>query len=162
MNPSQIRTGIGWDIHPLTENRAFILGGVEIPHDKGLAGHSDADVLCHAVADALLGAAGEGDLGRHFPDSDARYKGISSLSLLEAVRDLIKARGFQILNIDSVVIAQAPRLSPYIDRIRAQIAKTAGLEETAVNVKVKTAEGLDSPGRGESVAAQAICTIIRE
>jgi len=156
-----IRTGLGWDIHPLMEHRALILGGIEIPYPKGLAGHSDADVLSHAIADALLGAAGEGDLGLHFPDTDSRYKDISSLRLLEKVRDLIAARGFQILNIDSVVIAQAPRLAPYLDRMRATIAKMVGLEEEAVNVKAKSAEGLDSTGRGESIAAQAICTIVR-
>ncbi|MEK6684275.1 MAG: 2-C-methyl-D-erythritol 2,4-cyclodiphosphate synthase, partial [Nitrospirota bacterium] len=133
-----------------------------IPYLKGLAGHSDADVLIHAVGDALLGAAGEGDLGRHFPDTDPQYKGISSLRLLEKVRDRLKAGGFVILNIDTVVIAQAPRLMPYLDRIRARLAKTIGLEEKAVNIKVKTAEGLDSIGRGESIAAQAVCALLKE
>ncbi len=127
-----------------------------------MAGHSDADVLIHAVGDALLGAAGEGDLGRHFPDTDPQYKGISSLRLLEKVRDRLKAGGFVILNIDTVVIAQAPRLMPYLDRIRARLAKTIGLEEKAVNIKVKTAEGLDSIGRGESIAAQAVCALLKE
>ena len=158
----KIRTGIGYDIHPLVENRPLILGGIEIPYAKGLAGHSDADVLTHAVADALLGAAGEGDLGRHFPDTDPKYKGISSLLLLEKVRDILKKGGYAILNIDTVVIAQAPKLTPHMDRIRARIAKTLGLEEDAVNVKAKTAEGLDSIGRGESIAAQAVCTIVGE
>ncbi|MBI3812141.1 MAG: 2-C-methyl-D-erythritol 2,4-cyclodiphosphate synthase [Nitrospirae bacterium] len=157
-----MRTGIGYDIHPLVEKRPLVIGGVEIPHSKGLAGHSDADVLSHAVADALLGAAGEGDLGRHFPDTDPQYKNISSLRLLEKVRDRLKAGGFIILNIDTVVIAQAPRLTPYMDRIRAQIAKTVGLPESVVNIKAKTAEGLDSIGRGESIAAQAICTLLKE
>jgi 2-C-methyl-D-erythritol 2,4-cyclodiphosphate synthase len=157
-----IRTGIGYDIHRLIEKRPLIIGGVEIPHSKGLAGHSDADVLSHAVADALLGAAGEGDLGRHFPNTDPHYKDISSLRLLEKVRDRLKAGGFVILNIDTVVIAQAPRLTPYMDRIRAQIAKTLGLPETSVNIKAKTAEGLDSIGRGESIAAQAVCTLLKE
>ncbi|MBI3995123.1 MAG: 2-C-methyl-D-erythritol 2,4-cyclodiphosphate synthase [Nitrospirae bacterium] len=158
----KIRTGIGYDIHPLVENRPLILGGIEIPYAKGLAGHSDADVLTHAVADALLGAAGEGDLGRHFPDTDPKYKGIPSLLLLEKVRDILKEGGYAILNIDTVVIAQAPKLTPHMDRIRARIAKTLGLEEDAVNVKAKTAEGLDSIGRGESIAAQAVCTIVGE
>jgi 2-C-methyl-D-erythritol 2,4-cyclodiphosphate synthase len=162
VNPAQIRTGIGYDIHPLRENRRLIIGGVDIPHSKGLTGHSDADVLSHAVGDALLGAAGEGDLGRHFPDTDPQYKDVSSLRLLEKVRDRLKTRGFVILNIDSVVMAQSPRLMPYMDGIRAQIAKTLCLDEEAVNIKAKTAEGLDSIGRGESIAAQAVCTIIKE
>lgn len=162
VKPAQIRTGIGYDIHPLRENRRLIIGGVEIPHSKGLAGHSDADVLSHAVGDALLGAAGEGDLGRHFQDTDPQYKDISSLRLLEQVRDRLKARGFVILNIDSVVIAQAPHLMPYMDRMRAQIAKALDMDEVAVNIKAKTGEGLDSIGRGESIAAQAVCTIIKE
>lgn len=162
MKLSGIRTGIGYDIHPLVEKRPLMIGGIEIPHSKGLAGHSDADVLSHAVADALLGAAGEGDLGRHFPDTDPQYKNISSLRLLEKVRDRLKAGRFVILNIDTVVIAQAPRLTPYMDRIRAQIAKTLGLPEAAVNIKAKTAEGLDSIGRGESIAAQAVCTLLKE
>jgi 2-C-methyl-D-erythritol 2,4-cyclodiphosphate synthase len=162
LKPAQIRTGIGYDIHPLRESRRLIIGGVEIHHSKGLAGHSDADVLSHAVGDALLGAAGEGDLGRHFPDTDPQYKDVSSLRLLELIRDRLKAGGFVILNIDSVVIAQAPRLMPYVDRIRARIAKSLDLDEEAVNVKAKTGEGLDSIGRGESIAAQAVCTIIKE
>jgi 2-C-methyl-D-erythritol 2,4-cyclodiphosphate synthase len=127
-----------------------------------LAGHSDADVLSHAVADALLGAAGEGDLGRHFPDTDPQYKDISSLRILEKVRERLQTGGFVILNIDTVVIAQAPRLTPYMDRIRAQIAKTVGLPETAVNIKAKTGEGLDSIGRGEGIAAQAVCMLLKE
>lgn len=157
----QIRTGIGYDIHPLQTNRPLMIGGVEIPYSKGLAGHSDADVLCHAIADALLGAAGDGDLGRHFPDTDPQYKDISSLRLLEKVRDRLKAGRFVILHIDTVIIAQAPRLIPYLDAMRAQIAKTIGLEEGAVNIKAKTAEGLDSIGHGESIAAQAVCTLFR-
>ncbi len=162
MKLSGIRTGIGYDIHPLVEKRPLIIGGVEIPHSKGLAGHSDADVLSHAVADALLGAAGEGDLGRHFPDTDPQYKDISSLRLLEKVRDRLQAAGFVILNIDTIVIAQAPRLTPFMDRIKARIAKTLGLPEEAVNIKAKTTEGLDSIGRGESIAAQAVCTLLKE
>ncbi|MBI3595934.1 MAG: 2-C-methyl-D-erythritol 2,4-cyclodiphosphate synthase [Nitrospirae bacterium] len=156
-----MRTGIGYDIHPLQTNRPLMIGGVEIPYSKGLAGHSDADVLCHAIADALLGAAGDGDLGRHFPDTDPQYKDISSLRLLEKVRDRLKAGRFVILHIDTVIIAQAPRLIPYLDAMRAQIAKTIGLEEGAVNIKAKTAEGLDSIGHGESIAAQAVCTLFR-
>ena len=162
MKLPRIRAGIGYDIHPLVEKRPLIIGGVEIPHSKGLAGHSDADVLSHAVADALLGAAGDGDLGRHFPDTDPQYKDISSLRLLEIVRDRLSAGGFVIGNIDTVVIAQAPRLAPHMEKIRARIAKTLGLSESAVNIKAKTAEGLDSIGRGESIAAQAVCLLIKE
>jgi len=161
MTMPQIRTGIGYDIHPLQTNRPLIIGGVEIPYSKGLVGHSDADVLCHAIADALLGAAGEGDLGRHFPDTDPKYKGISSLHLLEKVCDRLNAGRFVILHIDTVIIAQAPRLMPYLDAMRARIAKTIGVEEGAVNIKAKTAEGLDSIGHGESIAAQAVCTLFR-
>jgi len=161
MTMPQIRTGIGYDIHPLQTNRPLIIGGVEIPYSKGLVGHSDADVLCHAIADALLGAAGEGDLGRLFPDDDPQYKGISSLHLLEKVCDRLKAGRFSILHVDTVVIAQAPRLMPYLDAMRARIAKTIGVEEGAVNIKAKTAEGLDSIGHGESIAAQAVCTLFR-
>ncbi|HET6464916.1 MAG TPA: 2-C-methyl-D-erythritol 2,4-cyclodiphosphate synthase [Nitrospiria bacterium] len=157
----QIRTGIGYDIHPLQEKRPLIIGGVEIPYSKGLAGHSDADVLCHAISDALLGAAAEGDLGRHFPDTDPQYKGISSLLLLEKVCDRLRAGGFAILHIDTIVIAQAPRLTPYLDEMRTRLAKTITVEEGAVNIKAKSAEGLDSIGRGESIAAQAVCTIVR-
>lgn len=162
MKLSGIRTGIGYDIHPLVEKRPLIIGGVEIPYSKGLAGHSDADVLSHAVADALLGAAGEGDIGRHFPDTDPQYKDISSLRLLEKVRDRLQAAGFVILNIDTIVIAQAPRMAPYMDRMKARIAKTLRLDEAAVNIKAKTAEGLDSIGRGESIAAQAVCMLFKE
>jgi 2-C-methyl-D-erythritol 2,4-cyclodiphosphate synthase len=162
MTIPQIRTGIGYDIHPLQNNRPLMIGGVEIPYSKGLAGHSDADVLCHAIADALLGAAGEGDLGRHFPDTEPKYKGISSLLLLEKVCDRLKAGRFVILHIDTVIIAQAPRLMPYLDAMRARIAKTIGVEEGAVNIKAKTAEGLDSIGHGESIAAQAVCTLFRD
>lgn len=162
MKPPQIRTGIGYDIHPLQEGRPLIIGGVEIPYPKGPAGHSDADVLLHAVADAMLGAAGDGDLGTHFPDTDPQYRGISSLRLLERVRDRLKAGGFVVLHIDTVVIAQAPKLQPYMGRIRTRIAETMNMEEGAVNIKAKTAEGLDSIGRGEAIAAQAVCTIMKE
>ncbi|MBI3609915.1 MAG: 2-C-methyl-D-erythritol 2,4-cyclodiphosphate synthase [Nitrospirae bacterium] len=157
-----MRTGIGYDIHPLQEGRPLIIGGVEIPYPKGPAGHSDADVLLHAVADAMLGAAGDGDLGTHFPDTDPQYRGISSLRLLERVRDRLKAGGFVVLHIDTVVIAQAPKLQPYMGRIRTRIAETMNMEEGAVNIKAKTAEGLDSIGRGEAIAAQAVCTIMKE
>lgn len=162
MNIPRVRAGIGYDIHPLVENRPLIIGGVEIPYPKGLAGHSDADVLCHAVADALLGAAGAGDLGSHFPDTDPKYRGISSLRLLEEVRDLLTSAGYGVLSIDTVVIAQWPKLQPYMARMRSQIAKTIGVDEEVVNIKAKTAEGLDAIGRGEAIAAQAVCLILKE
>ncbi len=158
----QIRAGIGYDIHPMLEGRPLIIGGVEIPYSKGLAGHSDADALSHAVADALLGAAGGGDLGRHFPDTDPQYKDISSLRLLEKVRERLQIAGFVILNIDTVVIAQAPRLTPFMDQIKTRIAQSLEVDEARVNIKAKTAEGLDSIGRGESIAAQAVCLLFKE
>jgi len=162
MKLPQIRTGIGYDIHRLVEGRPLILGGVEIPFPKGLAGHSDADVLSHAVADALLGAAGEGDLGRHFPDTHPQFKDISSLRLLDKIRDRLAAAGFVVQNIDAVVVAEAPKLAPFMDQIKARLAKTLGLDEAAVNIKAKTAEGLDAVGRGEAISVQAVCLLIKE
>ncbi len=162
MNVAGIRTGIGYDIHSLKRGRRLVIGGVEIPFPKGLAGHSDADVLCHAVADALLGAIGDGDLGRHFPDSNPQYRGISSLLLLEHVTGRLRAGGFRLLNLDSIIIAQAPKMHPFIPQMRAQMAKAIAVEEDRVNIKAKTSEGLDSVGRGESIAAQAVCTVLKE
>lgn len=154
-------TGIGYDVHPLAKGRRLVIGGVEIPHDKGLAGHSDADVLLHAVGDALLGAAGEGDLGTHFPDSDPAYRGASSLKLIEAVMNLISQKGFRVQNLDAVVIAEAPRLAPFVPGMRSEIAKAIGLEESSVNIKVKSNEGLGYIGRGEGIAAQAVTLLSR-
>jgi 2-C-methyl-D-erythritol 2,4-cyclodiphosphate synthase len=154
-----MRVGFGYDIHPLGKGRKLILGGLDIPHTQGLVGHSDADALVHAVCDALLGAMGEGDLGRHYPSSDPRYKDISSLTLLEDVSGMLGKKGFRLVNLDTVIIAQAPRLGPHLDAMRARIAGVLNVEETQVNVKVKSGEGLDAVGREEAIAAHAICMI---
>jgi 2-C-methyl-D-erythritol 2,4-cyclodiphosphate synthase len=154
-----MRVGIGYDIHPLGKGRKLILGGLEILHTQGLIGHSDADALVHAVCDALLGAMGEGDLGRHYPSSDPRYKDISSLRLLEDVSGMLTKKGFRLVNLDTVIIAQAPRLGPHLDAMRARIAEVLKIEGTQVNVKVKSGEGLDAIGREEAIAAQAMCLI---
>src|SRR6476661_1247452 len=154
-----MKVGIGYDIHPLGKGRKLILGGLEIPHTQGLVGHSDADALVHAVCDALLGAMGEGDLGRHYPSSDPRYKDISSLRLLQDVSGMLSKKGFRLVNLDTVVIAQAPRLGPHLDAMRTRIAEVLKVDGTQVNVKVKSGEGLDAVGREEAIAAQAICMI---
>lgn len=154
-----MRVGFGYDIHPLGTGRKLILGGLEIPHTQGLVGHSDADALVHAVCDALLGAMGEGDLGRHYPSSDARYKDISSLRLLEDVSGMLGKKGFRLVNLDTVIIAQAPRLGPHLDAMRTCIAGVLKVEGTQVNVKVKSGEGLDAIGREEAIAAHAVCLI---
>jgi 2-C-methyl-D-erythritol 2,4-cyclodiphosphate synthase len=154
-----MRVGFGYDIHPLGKGRKLILGGLDIPHTQGLVGHSDADVLVHAVCDAVLGAMGEGDLGRHYPSSDPRYKDISSLRLLEDVSGMLAKKGFQLVNLDTVIIAQAPRLGPHLDAMRTRLAEVLKVEGTQVNVKVKSGEGLDAVGREEAIAAQAICLI---
>ena len=159
-----MRVGIGYDVHKLVENRALILGGVEIPWEKGLLGHSDADVLLHAIMDALLGAAALGDIGKHFPDTDPKYKGISSIKLLEHVGALLEENGYAVENIDAVVIAQRPKLLPYIPQMAENIAKTLCLEKNQVNVKATTEEGLGFTGSGEGISSQAICMLssIRE
>lgn len=156
-----IRFGIGYDVHKLVENRKLILGGVEIPFEKGLLGHSDADVLLHAVKDALLGAIGEGDIGRHFPDNDDTYKGISSLLLLQKVYELIKNKGYRINNIDVVVVAQKPKLAPYIEDMVKNIAGVLDVEDdiSRINVKATTTEGLGFTGTGEGIAAYAIASV---
>lgn len=154
-----IRIGYGYDVHPLGPDRKLILGGVEIPHTKGLLGHSDSDVLVHAVCDALLGAMGEGDLGRHYPSSDSKYKGISSLKLLEDVMAKLKAKGYRVGNIDTVIVAQAPRLGPYLSAMQKSMAETAGIDPDQVNVKVKSGEGLDAVGHEEGMIAHAVCVI---
>lgn len=154
-----MRIGEGWDIHALVEGRPLILGGVRIPHDRGLLGHSDADALLHAITDALLGAAALGDIGRHFPDTDARFKGADSGVLLaEAARRVAEA-GFSIGNIDSTVIAQAPKLAPHIDAMRQRIAELLGLEVSRVNVKAKTAEKMGPVGEGRAMEARAIALL---
>jgi 2-C-methyl-D-erythritol 2,4-cyclodiphosphate synthase len=154
-----MRIGYGYDVHPLAPGRKLILGGVEIPHGKGLLVHSDSDVLVHAVCDALLGAMGEGDLGRHYPSSDARYKGISSLKLLEDVMGKLKAKGYRVGNIDTVIVAQAPRLAPHLAAMQKTMAAAAGIDPDRVNVKVKSGEGLDAVGREEGMTAHAVCLI---
>ncbi|MCM1058450.1 MAG: 2-C-methyl-D-erythritol 2,4-cyclodiphosphate synthase [Firmicutes bacterium] len=154
-----MRVGTGYDVHRLTEGRELIVGGVKIPYEKGLLGHSDADVLLHAVMDALLGAAALGDIGKHFPDSDPEYKGISSLTLLKKVGELLEQEGFLVENIDATIIAQAPRMRPYIDTMRENIAKTLEMDLGCVNVKATTEEGLGFTGTGEGISAQAVCML---
>jgi 2-C-methyl-D-erythritol 2,4-cyclodiphosphate synthase len=153
------RIGTGFDVHQLVVGRKLIIGGVEIAHEKGLLGHSDADVLLHAICDALLGAAALGDIGKHFPDSDVAYKGADSRALLRSVVAKLRAAGYSIGNIDSTVIAQAPKMAPHIVTMRANIASDCALEIDRVNVKATTTEKLGFTGRGEGIAAEAICTI---
>ncbi|HWH41620.1 MAG TPA: 2-C-methyl-D-erythritol 2,4-cyclodiphosphate synthase [Usitatibacter sp.] len=154
-----MRIGQGFDVHPLVTGRALVIGGVTIPYGKGLLGHSDADVLLHAICDALLGAAALGDIGRHFPDSDARYKGIDSRELLRHVASLLRDKGFEVVNVDATIIAQAPRMAPHIAAMVANIAADLGLDPAAVNVKATTTEELGFTGRGEGIAASAICLV---
>ena len=154
-----MRVGIGYDIHSLVPGRKLILGGVEVPHSKGLAGHSDADALTHAVCDALLGAMGEGDLGTHFPASDQRYKDITSLKLLDAVAAIMARKRFRLVNVDAVINAQAPRLSPHLAAMKDALAKAMGVEPARINLKVKSGEGQDAVGRAEAMTAQAVCLI---
>ena len=154
------KVGLGWDIHKLAEGRALILGGVEIPNSKGCVGHSDGDALTHAVIDSLLGAAGLGDIGEHFPDTDDQYKDISSLVLLRVTNDMLREKDFEIVNVDVNVILQSPKLSPYKEAIRDNLAKTLDLDLDQVNVKAKTAEHmLGEVGQGDAVIAQAVCMI---
>jgi len=155
------RVGHGFDAHALVEGRPLIIGGVKIPFERGLDGHSDADVLLHAIADALLGASGLGDIGRHFPDTDARYKGVDSRALLREVARRVNAAGFALVNIDATIIAQAPRMSPYIENMRTHVAADLSMDSSAVNIKAKTTERLGFTGRGEGIAAEAIALIKR-
>lgn len=154
-----MRIGMGYDVHRLTEGRKLIIGGVDIPYEKGLLGHSDADVLLHAIMDALLGAAALGDIGKHFPDTDPAYKGISSLKLLKHVGELLEENLFLIENIDATIIAQAPKMRPHIDTMRENIAAALGIEVAQVNVKATTEEGLGFTGSGEGISSQAICML---
>lgn len=151
------RFGMGYDVHRLTEGRKLILGGVEIPYEKGLLGHSDADVLLHAMTDAVLGAAGLGDIGRHFPDTEAKWKGADSRKLLEKAMALVREKGFRVGNVDATIVAQAPKLASYIPAMRGNIAQSLGIEEARVNVKATTEEHLGFTGRGEGMAAYAVC-----
>lgn len=156
-----MRVGIAYDYHRLEVGRKLILGGVEIPFSKGLAGHSDGDVLTHAICDALLGAAGLGDIGQHFPDTDPKWKGASSLKLLAQVVEMLRAKGLRPTQVDSVVLAEEPKLAPHFARMRETLARTLGVEPAEVNVKAKTTEGLEALGRGEAMAAHAIVLVER-
>ena len=156
-----MRIGMGYDVHRLAENRKMIIGGVEIPYEKGLLGHSDADVLLHAIMDALLGAAALGDIGKHFPDTDPAYEGISSMKLLEKVGQLLEDNRYVIENIDATIIAQKPKMRPYIDTMRENIAGALGIELFQVNVKATTEEGLGFTGAMEGISSQAICMLQR-
>jgi 2-C-methyl-D-erythritol 2,4-cyclodiphosphate synthase len=157
-----MRIGNGYDLHRLVEGRPLVLGGVTIPFDKGLLGHSDADVICHAVTDAVLGAAGAGDIGRHFPDTDAAWKGANSLDLLRRAAAIVKSAGFAVVNADVIVIAQKPKLVPYIDAIRTNLAAALECDASQISVKGKTNEGVDSMGTGESIAAHAVALLVRQ
>jgi 2-C-methyl-D-erythritol 2,4-cyclodiphosphate synthase len=152
-----MKVGIGYDVHKLVEGRRLILGGVDVPFERGLLGHSDGDVLLHAICDALLGAAGKGDIGQHFPDTDPEYKDISSLILLEKVKGLIKE--YKINNIDSIVIAQEPKLASYLKKMKENIAKVLKIDKGKINIKATTTEGLGSMGRGEGIAAYAMISL---
>ena len=154
-----MRIGHGYDVHRLAEGRKLILGGVEIPFEKGLLGHSDADVLTHAVMDALLGAAGEGDIGRLFPDTDPAYAGADSLALLDTVMERLRAAGYRVGNVDATILAQRPRLAPHIPAMRANLARRMGVDPSQVNVKATTEEKLGFTGSGEGMAAHAVCLL---
>ncbi len=154
-----IRIGHGYDVHALVEGRKCIIGGVDIAYEKGLLGHSDADVLLHAICDAMLGAAGLGDIGLHFPDSDAKYQGADSRDLLRHVAGLLKVHGFMLSNVDATIIAQAPKMSPHIETMCVNIASDCGVKRSQVNVKATTTEKLGFTGRGEGIAAEAVCLI---
>lgn len=153
------RIGIGYDIHPLVEGRRLVLGGVDVPFEKGLLGHSDSDVLTHAICDAMLGAAALGDIGTHFPDTDARFKNAPSLDLLARVAQLISEHGFAVVNLDATIMAERPRLAPHIQTMRERLASAINIEVERVSVKAKTSEGLESVGRGEAIAAHAIALL---
>ncbi|MFY7860065.1 MAG: 2-C-methyl-D-erythritol 2,4-cyclodiphosphate synthase [Limnohabitans sp.] len=154
-----IRIGEGWDVHALAPDRKLVLGGVEIPHSMGLLGHSDADVLLHAITDAVLGAAGLGDIGRHFPDTDAQFKGANSAVLLAEAMQRVRAKGWELVNVDSTIVAQAPKLAPYMAAINASVAKALGVSVEQVNVKAKTAEKLGPVGLGQSMEARAVALL---
>ncbi|MBQ6407673.1 MAG: 2-C-methyl-D-erythritol 2,4-cyclodiphosphate synthase [Butyrivibrio sp.] len=154
-----MRVGMGYDVHKLVENRDLIIGGVKIPYEKGLLGHSDADVLLHAIMDALLGAAALGDIGKHFPDTDPKYKGADSLALLVEVGKMLKEKKYSVANIDATIIAQAPKMRPHIDNMRQNIAGVLGIDIDQVNVKATTEEGLGFTGTGEGISSQAICLL---
>jgi 2-C-methyl-D-erythritol 2,4-cyclodiphosphate synthase len=155
----RMRVGIGYDVHRLVEGRKLVLGGVEIPFERGLLGHSDADVLSHALCDALLGAAGEGDIGGHFPDTDSAYSGISSLALVRNVAVLLRSRGFEVVNVDATILAERPRLAGFIPTMRANLARILDMDPACVNIKAGTNEQLDAVGRAEGIACHAVALI---
>ncbi|MCK8710485.1 2-C-methyl-D-erythritol 2,4-cyclodiphosphate synthase [Clostridioides difficile] len=155
-----MRIGLGYDVHKLTEDRKLIIGGVEIPHDKGLLGHSDADVLIHAIMDSILGALASGDIGKHFPDTDEEYKGADSMKLLEHVYNLITSKGYKIGNIDSTIIAQSPKMAPYIESMRSNISKVLNTDIDNINIKATTEEGLGFTGAKQGIASQSICLLL--
>ncbi|MBJ6751744.1 2-C-methyl-D-erythritol 2,4-cyclodiphosphate synthase [Geomonas anaerohicana] len=157
-----MRIGHGYDVHRLVEGRKLILGGVDVPYVKGLLGHSDADVLLHAISDAILGAIGEGDIGKHFPDTDPAYKGADSRKLLRHVMDLAERKGYRIGNVDATIVAQRPKLAPFIQQMRQNIAETLGTEEDRVNVKATTTEELGFAGRGEGIAAYSVALLAKK
>jgi 2-C-methyl-D-erythritol 2,4-cyclodiphosphate synthase len=161
MSIPDIRIGEGWDVHQLVEGRKLILGGVHVPHDKGLLGHSDADALLHAITDALFGAAGLGDIGRHFPDTDPQFKGADSGVLLAQAAVRVRAQGWRIANVDSTIVAQAPKMAPHIPAMRVRIATLLAVDEAQVNVKAKTAERLGPVGEGLSIEARAVILLLR-
>ena len=156
-----MRVGLGYDVHKLVEERKLIMGGVEIPHTHGLLGHSDADVLVHAIMDSMLGALALGDIGKHFPDNDEKYKGADSIKLLEFVNNLIEEKGYAIGNIDSTIIAQSPKMAPHIETMRNNIAKATNTDVSRINVKATTEEGLGFTGAKEGIAAQSICLLLK-
>jgi len=155
-----MRIGMGYDVHKLVENRDLIIGGVVIPYDKGLLGHSDADVLTHAIMDSLLGASALGDIGKHFPDTDPKYKGISSIKLLEHVGQLLRSSNYKIGNIDATIIAQKPKMAPHIPLMIKNIAAALKIEENKINIKATTEEGLGFTGSGEGISSQSICLLL--
>ena len=161
MDPRNLRIGQGYDVHQLVEGRKLIMGGVDIPHTRGLLGHSDADVLAHAVADALLGGVRGGDIGKLFPDTDPAYEGADSMKLLTAVADFVRDRGYEILDVDSVIAAQAPKLSPYRDQMRENLARAMGISPENVGVKATTTEHLGFEGREEGISATAVALLVR-
>ncbi|WP_042278175.1 2-C-methyl-D-erythritol 2,4-cyclodiphosphate synthase [[Clostridium] dakarense] len=156
-----MRVGLGYDVHKLVEGRQLIIGGVEVPHEKGLLGHSDADVLVHAVMDSILGALALGDIGKHFPDTDERYKGADSIKLLEFVNNLIKEKGYAIGNIDCTIIAQSPKMAPHIMNMRENIARALNTDVENINVKATTEEGLGFTGTKQGIASQSICMLVK-
>ena len=162
MNPLNFRVGEGWDTHALVAGRPLVLGGVSIAHSHGLLGHSDADALLHAITDALLGAAGLGDIGQHFPDTDAALTGADSLRLLQIAAQRVREAGYTLVNIDSTIVAQAPKMAPHIPLMRENIARALGIEPDAINVKAKTAEQMGPVGEGRAIEARAVCLLCRE